>query len=68
MHTFVLNKLNFEDKPDYKYLISQFKAIMTNYKIEDDGIYDWIKPVPKSILKNPLQNKIIVILNIKANF
>ena len=43
--------LEFEDKPDYEYIDSHLKEVMNEHEIENDGMYDWIKSLPKSILK-----------------
>lgn len=33
--------LNFEDKPDYKYIKNLFAALFKNLKYESDSIFDW---------------------------
>lgn len=34
--------LNFDEKPDYNYCRSLFKAMMTRNSYENDGLFDWI--------------------------
>lgn len=35
------NELDFDERPDYKFLRSLFFKLMTKEKFADDGIYDW---------------------------
>ena len=39
--------LNFEDKPDYKYIKNLFSTLFKNLKYEHDSIFDWT-PLLKS--------------------
>jgi hypothetical protein len=34
--------MKFEEKPDYNYLRSLFKSMMSRYNFEYDGQFDWI--------------------------
>ena len=36
--------IKFKEEPDYEYIFASLEAAMERNSIENDGIYDWVRP------------------------
>lgn len=72
--------MNYEQDPDYDFLRGLFKTIMTNFRLDNDFKFDWIKTYdknynssatlhPNNIVLNNLQpnNNVCIYLSRKMN-
>lgn len=47
--------LDFEEKPDYPYLIKLFENELKKHKLENDGIFDWTEVMGKTYLREAIE-------------